>query len=133
MLTDKSRPLVAAAAGITTLLILRRALRTLASSTARNKLNLQLPVPEDIEISQSVVLTPVRELFRRAFGLGDEEVFSHGLYKGKLALTTYDKIKDRPDGHYVVVVGISKCTRIESTAAAPAHAGSSGPTKFQCH
>ena len=49
----------------------------------------------------------MRELFRNFFGLGDEEVFSHGLYKGKLALTTYEKLKDGPDGHYVVVVGIN--------------------------
>ena len=58
-------------------------------------------------LAEAVTLTPVRELFRNFFGLGDEEVFSHGLYKGKLALTTYEKLKDGPDGHYVVVVGIN--------------------------
>jgi len=108
MLTQ--RPLVLAASvagGAASLFFLRRALRALSTSSGRNKLDLKMPVPEDIVISQSVMLTPVRELFRRCFGLGDEEVFSHGLYKGKLALTTYDKLAHKPDGHYVVVVGIN--------------------------
>jgi len=108
MLSPSQRPLVlSAAATAATLFILRRALRRFATTNTRNKLTLQVPVPEDIVISQSVALTPVRELFRCCFGLGDEEVFSHGLYKGKLALTTYETIKHKPDGNYVVVVGIN--------------------------
>ena len=99
---------VIAAAGVAgALILLRRALSKRALAAGRNKLDLQLPVPSDIEISQAVKLTPVRELFYDAFGLGDEELFSHGLYKGKLSLNTYDKLKDKPDGNYVVVVGIN--------------------------
>ena len=105
-----ARTVLSTAAGAVTLLLLRRALRRFATSS-RNVLTLQSPVPEDIVISQSVALTPVREIFRRAFGLGDDEVFSHGLYKGKMALSTYDRLKDRPDGNYVVVVGISAVPR----------------------
>ena len=101
-----ARTVLSTAAGAVTLLLLRRALRRFATSS-RNVLTLQSPVPEDIVISQSVALTPVREIFSKAFGLGDDEVFSHGLYKGKLALSTYDRLKDKPDGHYVVVVGIN--------------------------
>ena len=100
------RTVVVAAATATTLVILRRAIRRLVTGP-RNVLTLMSPVPEDIEISQAVKLTPVRELFWRCFGLGDEEVFSHGLYKGKLSLATYERLKDKPDGHYVVVVGIN--------------------------
>ena len=109
LLLPQSRPalLLYSVAGGVGLMLLRRAIRKLSTTGARNKLQLQLPVPEDIVISQSVALTPIRELFKRCFGLGDAEVFSHGLYKGKLALTTYEGLKHKPDGHYVVVVGIN--------------------------
>ena len=104
-LRDPKVVAVAAAAGAGALLLLRRCMRV--SSAARNKLNLIYPPPEDITIAQSVELTPVRELFHREFGLGDDELFSHGLYKGKLSLATYDRLQDQPDGHYVVVCGIN--------------------------
>ena len=104
---DPKMVAVAAAAGAGALLLLRRALSSNAGRSARNKLNLIYPPPEDIVIAQSVALTPVRELFGKWFGLGDDELFSHGLYKGKLSLSTYDRLKDKPDGHYVVVCGIN--------------------------
>ena len=88
------------------LVLLRRAMRS-SLVTGRNRLKLLTPVPEDIEISQAVKLTPVRELFHNAFGLTDEHLFSHGLFKGKLSLGLYDKLAHKPDGHYVVVVGIN--------------------------
>ena len=88
------------------LVLLRRAMRS-SLVTGRNRLKLLTPVPEDIEISQAVKLTPVRELFHNAFGLTDEHLFSHGLFKGKLSLGLYDKLAHNPDGHYVVVVGIN--------------------------
>ena len=91
---------VAAACGAVYVLLRRR------SSTV-NVLNLLTPVPEDIVIAQSVVLTPIRKLFRRAFGLSDEELFPHGLYKGKLSLGVYDRLKHRKDGSYIVVCGIN--------------------------
>ena len=98
------RGLAVGAVGVSAaFLVIRRLLRT----AARNKLTLKSPPPSDIEIAQSVALTPVRELFASCFGLGDDELFSYGLYKGKLSLTTYDRLKDRPDGNYVVVVGIN--------------------------
>ena len=49
----------------------------------------------------------VRELFYNAFGLTDEHLFSHGLFKGKLSLGLFDALEHKPDGHYVVVVGIN--------------------------
>ena len=106
MLTARPKLLASAAVGVAgaALLLLRRAVRT---GVRRNKLTLRSPVPEDIEISQAVQLTPIRELFHKEFGLGDDELFSHGLYKGKLSLTTYERLKSQPDGHYVVVCGIN--------------------------
>ena len=119
--TNGSTRVIAAAGVAGALILLRRALSKRALAAGRNKLDLQLPVPGDIEISQAVKLTPVRELFYDAFGLGDEELFSHGLYKGKLALTTYERIKDQPDGHYVVVVGISTVRASKSPRPRCAH------------
>jgi len=88
---DRPKLLIAGgvAAGAAIVLI-----RRTISKGSRNRLDLQLPVPEDIVIAQSVELTPVRELFHSAFGLGDDELFSYGLYKGKLSLNTYDRLKN---------------------------------------
>ena len=74
--TNGSTRVIAAAGVAGALILLRRALSKRALAAGRNKLDLQLPVPGDIEISQAVKLTPVRELFYDAFGLGDEELFS---------------------------------------------------------
>ena len=49
----------------------------------------------------------VRELFYNAFGLTDEHLFSHGLFKGKLSLGLFDALQHKANGHYVVVVGIN--------------------------
>ena len=53
----KQMPLVVSTGvGVAALLILRRALRRFATTSGRNVLTLQTPVPEDIVISQSVHL-----------------------------------------------------------------------------
>mmetsp|Transcript_24083 Transcript_24083/g.39833 ORF Transcript_24083/g.39833 Transcript_24083/m.39833 type:complete len:680 (+) Transcript_24083:106-2145(+) len=71
------------------------------------KLQIKSPVPSDIEVSQSVTLQPVKDLFQSWFSLSDQEIFPHGLFKGKLSLTVLDKMKGRADGNYVVVCGIN--------------------------
>ena len=98
------------AVGIT--MLFRRGLtkiaRRLLSSQRRNVLDLKVPVPPDVEVSQAVALTPIKELFEDKFpGLRRDELFEHGLYKGKLSLAVYDRLRERPDGHYVVVCGIN--------------------------
>jgi len=65
------------------------------------------PVPSDIDIAQSIQPTLIKDVFGKTFGLGDKELFSYGLYKGKVSLQTYDRLKNQPDGKYVVVVGIN--------------------------
>jgi formyltetrahydrofolate synthetase len=49
----------------------------------------------------------VKDIFTKTFNLSDADVFSFGQYKGKLSLNVWDKVKDKPNGHYVVVVGIN--------------------------
>lgn len=65
------------------------------------------PVPSDIDIAQSVQPIPVKQVFAGAFGLTDEDLFSYGPYKGKINLNLWDRLKDKPNGHYVVVCGIN--------------------------
>ena len=93
----------AAALGIMSM----RLLSTYLRNRARNVLHVVSPVPPDVEISQAVPLTPVRELFTRLFGLRDSELYSYGPFKGKLSLDVYDRLKDKEDGNYVVVCGIN--------------------------
>eukprot|EP00966_Prymnesium_polylepis_P077966 1807373-Prymnesium_polylepis.2 len=47
------------------------------------------------------------ELFGSKFGLKPSELFAYGTYKGKLSLGILDRLKDRPNGHYVVVCGVN--------------------------
>ena len=75
----------AAAVGATLYTIRKR------GSSRLNKLTLIYPPPEDVVISQSVELTPIADLFKAKFGLGPRDLFSHGLYKGKLNLGIYDR------------------------------------------
>ena len=97
---------VAAAAAAVVLLQRRRKQRALGSRRLRPE-ELVQPVPEDVVVSQSVALTPIRQLFGKLFGLGDDELYSYGLYKGKLNLGVADRLSARPNGNYVVVVGIN--------------------------
>merc|ERR1719446_1789107 len=90
---------IAAAGGVAVL-----ALRLLRR---RPPLKIISPVPEDIEISQAAALQPIAQLFKQAFGLKSDEIFPHGPYKGKLSLSTYERLKHQPDGNYVVVCGIN--------------------------
>jgi len=65
------------------------------------------PVPSDIDIAQSIKPIPVKEIFYKTFGMTEQELYSHGPYKGKVNLSIMDRLKNKPDGHYVVVCGIN--------------------------
>ncbi|KAL1527898.1 hypothetical protein AB1Y20_009274 [Prymnesium parvum] len=75
--------------------------------TAYNKLTIISPPPSDIDIAQSVQLTPISELFGKKFGLKAGELFSYGIYKGKLSLSVLSRLKHKAPGHYVVVCGVN--------------------------
>ncbi|XP_036398643.1 C-1-tetrahydrofolate synthase, cytoplasmic-like isoform X2 [Megalops cyprinoides] len=70
------------------------------------KLNLQKPVPSDIQISRSCTPKPIDRLARE-IGLFSEEVELYGKTKAKVQLDTIKRLKDQPDGKYVVVTGIT--------------------------
>eukprot|EP01117_Protostelium_nocturnum_P004752 TRINITY_DN1725_c0_g1_i1.p1 TRINITY_DN1725_c0_g1~~TRINITY_DN1725_c0_g1_i1.p1 ORF type:complete len:671 (-),score=273.56 TRINITY_DN1725_c0_g1_i1:77-2089(-) len=70
------------------------------------KLNLLDPVPSDIEISQSVKPKHVLKIARE-FGIKEEEISPYGTTKAKVHLDILNRLRDEPDGKYVVVTGIN--------------------------
>mmetsp|Transcript_1976 Transcript_1976/g.2678 ORF Transcript_1976/g.2678 Transcript_1976/m.2678 type:complete len:656 (+) Transcript_1976:45-2012(+) len=74
------------------------------------KLKPKTPVPSDIRVSQDIVkdvgLLPIDELAMAA-GIEDGECFPWGISKAKVSLEVCKRLKDSPDGNYVVVTGIN--------------------------
>ncbi|XP_061468349.1 C-1-tetrahydrofolate synthase, cytoplasmic isoform X1 [Rhineura floridana] len=71
-----------------------------------NQLSPRTPVPSDIEVSRSCVPKPVGQLARE-IGLLSNEVEFYGQLKAKISLSALRRLKDQPDGKYVVVTGIT--------------------------
>mmetsp|Transcript_21507 Transcript_21507/g.32002 ORF Transcript_21507/g.32002 Transcript_21507/m.32002 type:complete len:656 (-) Transcript_21507:304-2271(-) len=74
------------------------------------KLKPRTPVPSDIEVSQDIVRTvgllPVTDLAKE-YGLQDDEVIPWGIAKAKVSLSVRDRLKDTPNGNYIVCTGIN--------------------------
>lgn len=68
------------------------------------------PVPSDIQVSQDIVkevgLLDIDALAKEA-GILDSEIYPWGISKAKVSLSVKDRLKDSPDGNYVVVTGIN--------------------------
>uniref|UniRef100_A0A8C9S6C8 formate--tetrahydrofolate ligase n=1 Tax=Scleropages formosus TaxID=113540 RepID=A0A8C9S6C8_SCLFO len=64
------------------------------------------PVPSDIEISRSQSPKAI-ELLAREVGLLPDEIEAHGKTKAKVRLSLLDRLKEQPDGKYVLVAGIT--------------------------
>ncbi|XP_074852460.1 C-1-tetrahydrofolate synthase, cytoplasmic isoform X2 [Carettochelys insculpta] len=71
-----------------------------------NQLSLRTPVPSDIEVSRSCIPKCIHQLAGEV-GLLSEEVELYGQTKAKVLLSTLKRLKDQPDGKYVVVTGIT--------------------------
>lgn len=67
---------------------------------------LRTPVPSDIEVSQGITPKPITEIAAEA-GLVGDELIPYGSIMGKVDLKVLDRLKDEPDGNYVVVCGIN--------------------------
>src|SRR5690348_2729103 len=59
-----------------------------------------------LEIAQEAVLQPIETIADRA-GLEPDEIEPYGRYKGKVALSVLDRLKDRPEGKLVCVTGMT--------------------------
>ena len=77
---------LAVLSGVGLAILRRMARRSLSTRGGRRLTQLRNPVPPDVEVSQSVPLAPVRDIFADQFGLKDDEIFSYGPYKGKVSL-----------------------------------------------
>nr|XP_020656409.1 C-1-tetrahydrofolate synthase, cytoplasmic [Pogona vitticeps] len=71
-----------------------------------NQLSPRTPVPTDIEISRSCVPKPIGQLARE-IGLLSDEVEFFGECKAKISLSALRRLRDQPNGKYVVVTGIT--------------------------
>ncbi|XP_055333521.1 C-1-tetrahydrofolate synthase, cytoplasmic-like [Paramacrobiotus metropolitanus] len=70
------------------------------------KLDLKRPVPSDIEAARSQTPKDVAVLAQEV-GILTDEIEPYGKTKGKVTLETYQRLKNKPDGKYVVVTGIT--------------------------
>lgn len=68
--------------------------------------NLKRPVPSDLEIAQSVTPLPIQQIAEEV-GILAEELELYGPYKAKVSLDVRERLKDRPNGHYIVVTAIT--------------------------
>jgi len=65
-----------------------------------------MSLPSDIDIAQAADVRPIAEIAHR-MGLRDEELIPYGHQKAKVHLDVIKRLKDRPDGKYVVVTAIT--------------------------
>ncbi|CCE82958.1 Piso0_002728 [Millerozyma farinosa CBS 7064] len=70
------------------------------------KLNLQKPVPSDYEISRAQEPKKINDVARES-GILDSELEPYGAYKAKVSLNILDRLKDKQNGKYVLVTGIT--------------------------
>ncbi len=69
-------------------------------------LNMQKPVPSDIDIAQAATLKPILQIAEE-MGVLPEELELYGPYKAKVKLEILNRLKDRPSGKYIDVTAIT--------------------------
>ncbi|XP_078412729.1 monofunctional C1-tetrahydrofolate synthase, mitochondrial isoform X1 [Cetorhinus maximus] len=70
------------------------------------KLQPILPVPSDIEISRAQTPKAIGVLAKEV-GLRPSEIEAYGWNKAKVKLSPLDRLKEQPDGKYILVAGIT--------------------------
>ncbi|MCI0771851.1 MAG: formate--tetrahydrofolate ligase [Chloroflexi bacterium] len=63
-------------------------------------------MPSDIDIAQAAKLKPIVDLAEE-LGLERQELELHGDHKAKISLDVLERLKDRPDGKYVLVTAVT--------------------------
>jgi formyltetrahydrofolate synthetase len=63
-------------------------------------------VKSGLEIAQEAVLRPITEVAADA-GILEDELEQYGRYKGKVGLSTLDRLSDRPDGKLIITTAIT--------------------------
>lgn len=75
--------------------------RTMAQVTIAAK-----KIPSDIEIAQAATLKPIDEI-AESLGIQSDEIEHYGRYKAKINLSILERLKDKPNGKYIVVTAIT--------------------------
>ncbi len=65
-----------------------------------------MSMPPDLQIAQKTKLLPIAEV-AESIGLGQDDIEFYGKYKAKVLLSVLERLRDRPNGKYVVVTGIT--------------------------
>ncbi|MCU1334625.1 MAG: fhs [Bryobacterales bacterium] len=68
--------------------------------------NLRTPVPSDIDIAQAAAPLPISQIAAEA-GILPDELELYGKSKAKVHLSVRDRLKDAPNGKYIVVTAIT--------------------------
>ena len=68
-----------------------------------NRIN---PVPSDLDIAQAAEIRPIKEI-ASAIGLREEDIEYYGSKKAKVHLDVRERLRDQPDGKYIVVTAIT--------------------------
>src|SRR5215467_5510548 len=76
------------------------------TQTVRKLTNIQTRVPSDIEIAQSVAPVPIDRIATEA-GILPQELELYGKTKAKVHLAIRERLKDVPNGKYIVVTAIT--------------------------
>lgn len=84
----------------------RQLAQTFMSDVNLNPIKIETPTPSDIEISRSVVPKPITQI-AEDLKLYPGEFEPYGSYKGKIDLSVIERLKNRKDGKYILVAGIT--------------------------
>ena len=68
--------------------------------------NLRTPVPSDIDIAQAATPLPIAQIAAEA-GILPDELELYGKSKAKVHLSVRDRLKNAPNGKYIVVTAIT--------------------------
>jgi len=63
-------------------------------------------MPTDLDIAQSIQLKPITEI-ASSIGIQQSELEPYGHYKAKVSLPILERLKDKPQGKYIVVTAIT--------------------------
>lgn len=77
------------------------------ATEVRPLLAIKTPTPADIDVAQSIQPKPIVHIAEAVLGLAPEDYELCGVAKAKVRLSVRDRLKDQPNGKYVVVGGIS--------------------------
>jgi formate--tetrahydrofolate ligase len=64
------------------------------------------PVPSDLEIAQAAEIKPIKEI-AAGVGITEDDLEMYGKVKAKVHLDVRDRLKDKPQGKYIVVTAIT--------------------------